>query len=530
MSADILTLKTPGEVADAAAYPPAAIDSIQIYSDFFKFPAQYQRIHVHMVGVTPKDPKDDAAGLFAVGLFGKRSLFRRVNPSVAVETFGDNTGSTDYFPIGKHKFMPHFTDATPVWDAKSFVIGKKGNENTAGIKLVICDGEKLIFECELPATDFPAIGEDWKEIVYTPEDSVSVQSVKFVYRVKITECKDKISSKSDLANFLVSTKSLSYSEKVIDGTVKTENALVQCWKHNKPSSKAVLWLLGRNDCFMHPHVGKTLFTDKGYDLYVLNYSAVGMCRKRGWVEDALFNSHNSHGDFDLYLDQIEGTLNHMKTQNYSKVLGYAHSTGGPILINYLMKRGDADFDGFMFNSPFLDWGADAVGSELQEFVIEHIDIATSMNLLENDSKVGKKDTPDALKETPLKYLNEEILLSDWSAKLWSQFYFDFRCRPLYSLPMTPGFAKGVNKVHKELLKKKKDKKFVTLKPIMCITSRADDTLTAAETLLRIDIVGPARYEIELHYNSHDVFLSEDEDDVRMAVEMARVWMDSKGFE
>ena len=34
---------------------------------------------------------------------------------------------------------------------------------------------------------------------------------------------------------------------------------------------------------MHPHVAKALFIEKGYDLYVLNYSSNGVCRKRGWV-------------------------------------------------------------------------------------------------------------------------------------------------------------------------------------------------------------------------------------------------------
>ena len=27
-------------------------------------------------------------------------------------------------------------------------------------------------------------------------------------------------------------------------------------------------VMGRNDCFMHPHVAKALFTGRGYDLYV----------------------------------------------------------------------------------------------------------------------------------------------------------------------------------------------------------------------------------------------------------------------
>lgn len=34
-------------------------------------------------------------------------------------------------------------------------------------------------------------------------------------------------------------------------------------------------------------------------------------------------------------------------KEYETVLGYAHSTGGPVLLNYLMERGDDDlFDVF----------------------------------------------------------------------------------------------------------------------------------------------------------------------------------------
>jgi len=233
----------------------------------------------------------------------------------------------------------------------------------------------------------------------------------------------------------------------------------------------------------------------------------------------------------LYLDQIEGATNIMKShKDYDKVIGYAHSTGAPVLINYLMKRGDGFFDSFIFNSPFLDWSADAVGSAMAEFAIEHLGIATAVSSMNNDSKLDTFETPEEIKDTPLEYLGEEIVLSPGYAKLWSQFYFDFRCRPLYEVSVTIGFAKGVSGVQKELLKWQKEKKVITLKPMVCITSRADDTLTAAETVARIDILGPARYEIELHYNAHDVFLSEDEKDVRMAVEMVKVWMDSNGFE
>ena len=104
-TSEILTLKTQLEVADAASDPPAVIDSIPLYSDFFKLPETYQRIHVHLIGVRPKDPKDEKAGLHATTYFGYRSFFRHVNPFVVVETYGANTGSTDWFPIGQHKFL-----------------------------------------------------------------------------------------------------------------------------------------------------------------------------------------------------------------------------------------------------------------------------------------------------------------------------------------------------------------------------------------------------------------------------------------
>jgi hypothetical protein len=110
MIVDHLTIKTPGEVADKASDPPAAMDKIPLYSDFFTRPELYQRIHVHIVRVRPKDPHDSNAGLYAKGilgrgLFGSKVLIDHVSPKVTVDTYGAKTGSTDYFPIGKHAFL-----------------------------------------------------------------------------------------------------------------------------------------------------------------------------------------------------------------------------------------------------------------------------------------------------------------------------------------------------------------------------------------------------------------------------------------
>lgn len=327
---------------------------------------------------------------------------------------------------------------------------------------------------------------------------------------------------------------------VIIVTVDTEcdedNALLQCWNkqsdndnNTTTNSKAVLWILGRNDCFMHPHVAKRLFLERGYDLYVLNYKMNGHCRKQGWVHDPHFNSHNKQGSFDVYVNDITKSLQIIAQQHggvaYETMLGYAHSTGGPVLLNYLMEQGDAAFDAFLFNSPFLDWGF--VGGDLCEFVLEHTNVLSHLSAMDNDTKVDAAVTPEALLDTPLVYCDTEVVCSDWSARLWSLYHFEWGTRPLYKVPMTVGFAQGVTAVHRKMEKWHKKNRVITAKPFLCITSRGDDVLKAPETLSRADWIGPGRWEIELNDNGHDVFLSYDKEDTDMAVDMCVTWMKNR---
>ena len=219
-----------------------------------------------------------------------------------------------------------------------------------------------------------------------------------------------------------------------------------------------------------------------------------------------------------------GAIDIIKSQkSYEKTVGYAHSTGAPVLINYLMQKGDDAFDGFIFNAPFLS----TLDGELADCLAGKFG---QIQPLGNDCMLNESKTPEELKDTPIVYLGDEIVMNAWSAKVWSQHYFDYRCRPLYKVPITVGFAKAVSYVQKTILKWKEEKKYVTLKPFICIASRADDILTAAETLSRIDYVGPSRCEVEVSYNAHDVFLSEKESNIKMAVSTVRTWMETHGFE
>jgi hypothetical protein len=315
------------------------------------------------------------------------------------------------------------------------------------------------------------------------------------FKLMVTKGNDRIVSQEDLQVLYTPTEGewndgYVYSEKVLHQAKSDDDpsgqALLQCWNKDG-NTKAVLWIVGRNDCFMHPHVAKELFFGGGnkakndddnksccYDLYVLNYQMVGHCRKKGWIADAHFNSHNFSGNFDIYIADIEEALSYIllpgnnDNNNYETMLGYAHSTGAPILLNYIMEKGDAAFDSFIFNSPFLDWGF--VGGDMVEFMLKHTGFMTKLHAMKNDSKLGVASTPQELTKTPIPYLQQNIVMSDWSARLWSLYYFDFEIRPLYKVPMTVGFAKGVTAVHRKLERlHTQHQRAVTTKPFLCIT-------------------------------------------------------------
>ena len=71
-------------------------------------------------------------------------------------------------------------------------------------------------------------------------------------------------------------------------------------------------------------------------------------------------------------------------QKYDKVVGYGHSTGGAILINYLMKMGDDSFNGFIFNAPFLDWEDNADGSMTEMLGEIVLGLMENFGVLSND--------------------------------------------------------------------------------------------------------------------------------------------------
>ncbi|KAG7368834.1 DDE superfamily endonuclease [Nitzschia inconspicua] len=312
---------------------------VPAYDSFFNHHDLYFRYHIHLIGAEAQDR--GAAFDKRRNRFGRPRVVDAVaDPYVIVETVGKDTGSTSYFPIGKHKFSVLENSQSPLWDEKTMIMGK----NVDGIKFQLLDkntktADELLMEFTLDKADLPE-PTPLKDSSWTQFHKKGIggrqSNMVLSFRIMVTRAGDQMVDKDTSRAFHQSYDGgYAYSEEVLpDATTgdDTDNALLQCWRHqsNKYPKKAILWILGRNDVFMHPHVAARLF--QGHDLYVLNYKLNGHTRKRGWVQDAHLVSHNRKGDFNVYKQDIAAALEVLQGIEYDQVLGYAQ---GAAAILYL---------------------------------------------------------------------------------------------------------------------------------------------------------------------------------------------------
>ena len=371
------------------------LSAVPLYQDFHNAPEKFRRIHLHVMGLK----KDDTKPLTA---FWK---LERPIGILQVATYGDDTGSPDYFDVGNYTANPVQSTDVPhennnylfEFDFKRILLYKPSG--TSGLTFTLTEddtfNDDILLQFNLPVEEFPPVGSgyiEYQRSTQVPSDYEETQNAQLVFRIKIEEMTKKIVEVNDLlaATYNIGSTSkyagVQYDETVLDlsqtGALEhnynsgMDKALVQSWRHvdGTQVQGAVLWLIGRNDCFMHTHVTDKLFfgSDSAhkFDVYVLSWRNNGMAAvHRGWLTDAYYWSHNSYGDFDVYHEEVQGALDLMKPhvgETYNKVLGYGHSTGATILLNYVADHGDASFDGFLLNGPFLDYDETLVNEYLAE--------------------------------------------------------------------------------------------------------------------------------------------------------------------
>lgn len=265
------------------------------------------------------------------------------------------------------------------------------------------------------------------------------------------------------------------------------------------NTKALVWFIGRGDAMFHPHV-VNMFTSFGYDIYTVNYRMNGACRKHGLYTNPLHTSHCASEDFSEYDPEITYILNQVAAGSYSTVIGYGHSTGAPVMLNYVINHGDAAFTGFIFNSPFLDWGHQGAN----ELILSNPATCLAPASMALSGGGGP---------------------SGWALPIWSQYEFEPALRGTYNTAVTVGFVCGASRAQAAVQAQNP----VTSKPFFVITATGDDTLEHQESLSFSTAIGPARTVSLIQNSRHDVFLAMEPETLGFALEATCAYMVSQGW-
>jgi hypothetical protein len=71
--------------------------AVPVYQTFFEQPELYERYHIHLIGLTGKAGSGIQKSYNCLGFI--KLLDAVSDPYVTVETFGGDTGSTDYLAL-----------------------------------------------------------------------------------------------------------------------------------------------------------------------------------------------------------------------------------------------------------------------------------------------------------------------------------------------------------------------------------------------------------------------------------------------
>ena len=245
---------------------------------------------------------------------------------------------------------------------------------------------------------------------------------------------------------------------------------------------ALVWLPGRVDCFMHPHVAdRVLYA--GFDVYVCHYHGSPVAYRCGLVTSLSEVSSASDPELRECVEGLAETLS--QTREYDRVVGYAHSTGAVVLGRYLLAYGDDAFDGFYLNAPFLDWG--------------HVPAVTYQVLRRLPQLRRLVPVPDAT------VFRRGGRFNAWLARTYSLYRFDPRDRlDFVTAPVTAGFICAASRFFADLAARRT----LTQKPLAMAISRSDDVLPAASVLERVHWFGGNVLSVHTPaHAAHDVFLS-----------------------
>jgi alpha-beta hydrolase superfamily lysophospholipase len=374
----------------------------------------------------------------------------------------------------EHRFTTQTNTTNPVWNERAWLccVGPCKSLTARVYK----DNSPVYDDTNLGTTSI---------LLQDGEHTISLLGGKYRFTMTISILNERQTTLSDRDTYNMPTT-------VIDkGTYVLESI------HRPKNRSVVLWIPGRNDVFMHPHVANVML-DRGFDICIYNYT-----NSLRTTPDAshVFACHVPSGSFDGLTREMDEVVERLHS-TYETVVVYAHSTGATILANYLLEtQKKGMFSAIYLNSPFFEWGH--VG------MVEEVALSVAPFMM------------DSLKLPSTLVLRQGGTFDAWHSRIHTQHEYDVtKYHSDETIHMTLGFAAAVQRVFDKLkVTHYTKKRLVSTVPVCMITVRNDDILDVEETIERTMWIGlPDRTQnLIMDYGSHDVFLSPLVQDVATAL-------------
>lgn len=198
----------------------------------------------------------------------------------------------------------------------------------------------------------------------------------------------------------------------------TQHATLVYRKLEKSQSKAILYVHGFIDYFFQTEMAD-IFNQWGYDFYALDLRKYGRSLIDHQHPNFVSNIHD-------YFDEINQSIDIIKSNGNSSVLLMGHSTGG--LITSIYTHHHNNIDGLILNSPFFDLNippALKIITPLVTGIGKYFPYLSSDNLTQHYPKSLHKD-----------YKGE-----------WD---FNEKWKPITNFPTYFGWLRAITKAQKEL--------------------------------------------------------------------------------
>ncbi len=257
-------------------------------------------------------------------------------------------------------------------------------------------------------------------------------------------------------------------------------------KAKNNQNKAILYVHGFIDYFFQTEMADK-YNEWGFDFYAIDLRKYGRSLEENHHPNFITDIHD-------YFEEIDKSIEYIKSENTSNIILMGHSTGGLTTSLYAHHR--SNVQGLILNSPFFDFNVPA-------------GLKALIPLISSIGKIIPFAKMDSLTEHYPKSLHKNYL-GEWD--------FNEQWKPISNFPAYMGWTRAIHRAQKEL------QSGLNIKcPVLVLYSDKsykgknwDDIIKISDAVLDVehikkyaDVIGNNISKVEIENGVHDLVLSKE---------------------